>query len=325
MKPHKTYRDHIARFADQLEPIATPAGPPRRAKAPGVLVIAGMGGSGLAGDLVAHFRETLRLPVPVVVWKGFGLPALPFARPLVIAVSHSGRTAETISAFRAARRRGYEVGAAATGGALLDLARAARTPRVAIPTLPGLTPREGIGYTYYALVELLRTWFPNIRNPGLSQLVSIKQLEKSLSPALKTIGRNSVSVFAPTGLEVVGYVWKVVLSETAKRRASLEVIPEAAHNAIMGFSRRPDRTSAVFISSSADGDGARRTAEAMRRIIARGGTPTIAVPLAGRSLEERTWNGILLGHMAALGLAERDGANPSATPLTDAVKRRMRK
>ncbi|MDO8470065.1 MAG: SIS domain-containing protein [bacterium] len=324
--PQTTYHDHCAHFADQLRPRPNcvigkrPASRTgrRRIDRPDVVIIAGMGGSGFAGDLLRHFSESLALPVPVIVWKNPGLPRLRFSRPLVVAVSHSGNTRETLDAFRTAGRRGYRRGAAATGGRLLAAATVAGVPRARIPTLPRLTPREGVGYTYFALIELLRTWFPNLRNPAFSHLMRFESLERQAKQIARELGRNDVSLFVSSNLTAVGYLWKLTLSETAKRHATLEILPEAAHNTIMGFVRPVYRTCAIFLAPWGTPD---RTGAVVRKLIARQGTPTIPVTLRGSSLKEHTWNGILLGHLVALALAKREKLDPSATALTDEVKR----
>lgn len=327
--PKNTYHDHCARFGDQLRPRPDCITGKRasRTSRPDIVIIAGMGGSGLAGDLVRHFSEHLKLPVPVVVWKNPGLPpclsgrqTLRFSRPLVVAVSHSGNTWETLNAFRTAGRRGYRRGAAATGGRLLRAATDAGVPSARIPTLPRLTPREGVGYTYFALIELLRTWFPGLRNPAFSRLMRLELLERQAKQIVRELGRNDASLFVPSSLEAVGYMWKLALTETAKRHATLELLPEAAHNTIMGFTRPVYRTCALFLAPPGRLD---RTETVVRKLVARQGTPMIPVPLHGSNLEQRTWNGILLGHLVALALAEREKLDPSATALTDEVKRRV--
>jgi glucose-6-phosphate isomerase len=50
----------------------------RGGKKPDGIVVIGMGGSGLAGDLLVHFSHSLKLPVPVVVWKDYGIPKTSF-------------------------------------------------------------------------------------------------------------------------------------------------------------------------------------------------------------------------------------------------------
>jgi len=72
---------------------------------PRAIVVVGMGGSGIAGDVLAAVAGAA-CPVPIVVHRGYSLPGWVGAADLVIAVSCSGATQETLSAFDEAARRG---------------------------------------------------------------------------------------------------------------------------------------------------------------------------------------------------------------------------
>ena len=102
--PHGA-RDVLTHFPEQcrtavmIEPPMLPA-----TKRPRVVVIAGMGGSASAGDLVATCAAE-RVEIPIVVHRGYGLPSVAWDEALVIAVSYSGNTAEVLSAAETARAR----------------------------------------------------------------------------------------------------------------------------------------------------------------------------------------------------------------------------
>ena len=73
------------------------------------VVVLGMGGSGIAGDIVAVVAGPF-MPVPVVVHKGYGIPNFIDATTLVFAISFSGDTEETVeAATEAALRDGAQV------------------------------------------------------------------------------------------------------------------------------------------------------------------------------------------------------------------------
>src|SRR5438552_11639081 len=121
LDPHGA-RDVLAAFPAQCR-AATRIEPrlPPPMKRPRVVVIAGMGGSAAAGDLVAGCAAA-HLEIPVVVHRGYGLPSVAWDDALVVAVSYSGNTAEVLSAVAAARSRRLPVVAVASGGALGGLA-----------------------------------------------------------------------------------------------------------------------------------------------------------------------------------------------------------
>lgn len=106
---------------------------------PRALVVTGMGGSGISGDVLAAVA-TPASPVPVVTYRGYGLPGWVGPADVVIAVSCSGRTEETLSAAEEAVRRGARiVTVGAADSPLADLGARGRGPHV--PVAAGGVPR----------------------------------------------------------------------------------------------------------------------------------------------------------------------------------------
>src|SRR3990167_3847886 len=67
------------------------------------IVVAGMGGSAVGGDLLKSYMRDSKIPVFVV--KDYSLPGFVDENTLVFAVSYSGNTEETLSVFDAATKR----------------------------------------------------------------------------------------------------------------------------------------------------------------------------------------------------------------------------
>ena len=124
------------------------------------IVVLGMGGSGISGDVVAAaFND--ELPVPLTVLKQIRTPAFVGPETLAIAVSYSGDTEETVSMASSAVERGAQLVAISCGGRLADVARDAGA--LHLPCPPGFMPRAAIG----ALVApLLVTLFRAGLAPG---------------------------------------------------------------------------------------------------------------------------------------------------------------
>src|SRR5215831_9819212 len=87
-----------------------------------LIVVAGMGGSAIGADLLAAYAAPV-LKAPLIVWRNYDLPAYAAGpETLVIALSHSGNTEETISAFECGRQAGTQVLVLTTGGQLAERA-----------------------------------------------------------------------------------------------------------------------------------------------------------------------------------------------------------
>ena len=150
--PHRV-REVLAAFSTQCrEALALVPEPPVRRARPTLVVVAGMGGSAVGGDLLAACAAE-HLGVPVVVHRGYGLPAPVSKQALVLASSYSGETAEVLSAVETALARGAAVAALTSGGRLAQLALTRRLPLVKLPA--GLMPRMALGYLFLPTVRIL--------------------------------------------------------------------------------------------------------------------------------------------------------------------------
>ena len=106
------------------------------------VVVLGMGGSGVAGDVLAAVAGPF-MPVPVTVAKGYEAPASVGEGTLCFAISYSGDTEETVEAAQAAAVAGARMVVLSTGGELARLAAAWDAPHIVLPECP--MPRAGIG------------------------------------------------------------------------------------------------------------------------------------------------------------------------------------
>jgi glucose/mannose-6-phosphate isomerase len=217
------------------------------------IVIMGMGGSGIAGNVFATALND-ELPVPCVVLKQYRVPAFVGPRTLAFAVSYSGDTEETVSMASAAAECGARLVAISAGGALEDLATERGGLHVACP--PGYLPRAAIG----ALVApLFVAAFRSGLAPGAhAQLVMAQEqlarrrdkcrpgVEATANPArelARRIGRTIPVVYGGGAIgAVAAYRWKCDVNENAKAPAYAHTLPELGHNEICGWGQHGDVT-----------------------------------------------------------------------------------
>jgi glucose/mannose-6-phosphate isomerase len=218
-----------------------------REERPRAVVVLGMGGSGIAGDILSAVAGT-SCPVPIVSHRGYDLPVWVGAADLVIAVSCSGTTEETLSALEEAARRGCRllvVGAAGSpvealatrGRGIFVPVGQTRQPRASVFSLCtplviagdalGLLPcsREEVEATAVLLEQLASRHRPDaetVLNPS-------KTLALSLSGMLPVVWGTS----ALAG--VAAYRFACQLNENAKHPAVWGVLPEAGHNQVVAF------------------------------------------------------------------------------------------
>jgi glucose/mannose-6-phosphate isomerase len=213
---------------------------------PRAIVAVGMGGSGIAGDLLGAALGP-GCPAPVLTHRGYGLPGWVGAADLVLAVSCSGSTAETLAATEDAVRRGAHlvtVGAAASP--LAHLAERAHAPHVTVPG--GRQPRASIWALSVPLVlvadHLGLLGEPLAVEATAERLEAVAELchptrDSLVNPAKELAIALSGGLAAVWGASplagVVAYRFACQLAENAKLPAAWGVLPEAAHNQVVAY------------------------------------------------------------------------------------------
>src|SRR5215475_8773652 len=209
---------------------------------PRLVVVAGMGGSAAGGDLVASCAADT-LDVPILLHRGYGLPASAGRESLVVALSYSGDTAEVLSAVDVALERRIPVVAVTAGGALGALAQARALPRVTLPS--GLMPRMALGYLTFSLLTVLAACgapaasaadveeaLGVLRDQG-EDLVPERPTDKNEAKRLAlAIGTRLPAIYGGPLTGAVAYRWKTDLEENAKVLAIAGAVPEMNHNEI---------------------------------------------------------------------------------------------
>jgi len=245
-----------ARLAELPQQCSEAWGQVKAAEIPGLaqakdhVVICGMGGSAIAGDLAADlagFQRTL----PVTVVRDTQLPFKTDSGTLVIACSYSGETQETLALFQAALDAGSPVVAVTSGGTLANLAAKNHAPVLNVATQG--EPRNALGYNLFLLLGLLqRLNLVGTRESEVQQAIEATARQISDLEAIRPAKDNQAKQIA---LELYGRLpliygggifdgvarrWKTQFNENAKSWAFFESIPELLHNTVEAFPGWPD-------------------------------------------------------------------------------------
>ena len=327
--------DATATLPEQVEQAARDArgldGLPLREEVENVVVL-GMGGSGVAGDILMATAAPF-MAVPVVVVKNYGLPAFVGESSLVFAISFSGNNEETIEAASAAAMEGARVVVVAGGGELEMLAKSWGSPYVAVPsTLP--VPRCGLGAMAIPPLVVLEDvgLFP-----GASQWIDCAvtqlrrrrdQLVSDGSPAAalaRRVGRTIPIIHAGHSLGAAAALrWKAVMNENAKCQAFWAAQPELCHNDIQGWGQHGDATRQLFtlvtLRHEAEHPQVMRrfdlVAEVLREVVA----GIEEVRAEGDGDLAQLFDLIITGDFFSLEMAAREGIDPGPTPIMDDLK-----
>lgn len=222
------------------------------------VVVMGMGGSGIVGEIVQAVG-TGALPVPVVVLKQYRTPAFVNERTLAIAVSYSGDTEETVEMARGASDAGARLIAVSCGGALAELARERGALHIeSTPGIPG--PRFALcAMVAPVLVALFRMrMLPEAHAAMVSAQRQLARRREQCKPAVaaptnparelaRRIGRTIPVIHGAGGLGAAAAMrWKQSINENAKAPAFWNAYPELDHNEICAWGQHGDVTRQVM-------------------------------------------------------------------------------
>lgn len=300
------------------------------------VVVFGMGGSGIGGDVLAAVAAPLAT-VPVTVVKGYECPAYVGPRSLCIAVSFSGNTEEVVEAAQDAVAVGAQVVAVSSGGALADLAAGWSARWIRLPgDIP--MPRAGIGAVTVPLLLVLEDVgvMPGARDQVAAAVAQLgRRRDALLKPGNLAEGlarrlRGTLPIVYGGGAlgAVAASRWKNQINENAKAPAFAGTYPELCHNEICGWGQHGDVTRQVFSLVQLRHDlehpqVARRVgivAELVEEVVA----TVEEVHAEGDGALAQLLDLVLIGDFVSLHLAFDVGIDPGPIPVLDDIKARLR-
>lgn len=291
------------------------------------LLVCGMGGSAIGGDLAAAALGK-RLAGPLLTVRGYELPSWLTPEWTVLCSSFSGGTEETLASFTAAERLGARRVVASTGGALVDAARAAGDPVIGLPgLLPA--PRTAVAYMMVCATEVAAAAgvAPRIDDELNRAADFLKEREDDLRHTAGEIAAlldGAVPVvYGAGGTVAAARRWKTQLNENAKLAAFFSELPEANHNEICGWRESVPGDSklvAVLLEEADQHPRERLRFELTAKAIEDGGSCVVRVEAEGETPSERLLWTVMLGDLVSLGVAESRGVDPLAIEAIDTLK-----
>jgi glucose/mannose-6-phosphate isomerase len=288
--------------------------------------VCGMGGSAIGGDLaVAALSD--RLTKPMMVARGYELPAWAPAGSAVLCSSYSGNTEETLACYAAAEALGAHRVVATTGGELAEAARVDGVPVIGLPA--GLQPRAAVGYMFCVAAELaaLSLAGPRIHteiDAAASHLgAAFSAAEDRARELAAHIGDATLVVHGSDLTAPVAYRWKTQINENAKLPAFSSVLPEADHNEIEGWSGADGRFAAIFLEDRDQHPRERKRFELTAKAIEPYAASVINIETEGETRTERILHTVMLGDLLAIELANARGVDPLAVDVLEGFKAEM--
>jgi glucose/mannose-6-phosphate isomerase len=309
--------------------------PPEYKDIDGVIIL-GMGGSAIGGDLVRRLALA-ESKTPVWVHRDYGLPPFANERTLVIASSYSGNTEETLSAFSQSLKTRAKKLVLTTGGRLKELAEKESVPVFAID-YPA-PPRAAFPHSFVPLLGIFqKLGLLKDKSAELKEgLDTLNKLAGELSetnplpsnPAkqlAEKLHRNVVIIYGAEMLSEVARRWKTQLNENSKTMAFFELFPELNHNSAVGYDFPPEikeRIFVVMLHSPLLNPRNRLRYEATAKLMTRAKIKHEMVEARGASALAQMLSLILLGDYVSFYLAVLNEVDPTPIDSIDFVKKHL--
>lgn len=300
------------------------------------IVIAGMGGSALAADVLkVLLRDSLTVPFEVV--KSYTLPGYVGEHTLVITSSHSGNTEETVDCLEQAIKQNCQIAVTSTGGKLKEIADAHDI--MFAPIHPGTQPRMGMIYNLRSILRILiefglvergvyedmatmSTWLRQESELWASDVPTDHNYAKQL--ALIAVGKTPV-FYAGTAMAPVAYKWKISWNENAKNVAFWNYLPEFNHNEFLGWTSHPvEKPFAVFdLVSDLEHPRVQKRFALSDKLLSGRRPKSTVVPIAGDTLAKQMLWGCILADFVSIYVAILNNIDPTQVDLIEKFKKEL--
>jgi glucose/mannose-6-phosphate isomerase len=302
------------------------------------IVVTGLGGSAIGGDLLRSYLQE-ELHIPFFVNRHYFLPAFVGKNSLVIVSSYSGNTEETVASHKEATKRDAKVLCISSNGETERLARKYHQPLITIPK--GFPPRVALGYSFFpVLVALTKMKLIKTRDKDIRETVSLLKEKSKLysSPDLKKnkafklaqklYGKVPIVYSAADKFDIVNLRWRGQFAENAKVLAFGHVLPEMNHNELVGWKvlkRQMRNMVAIFLRDESDHARVQRRMAITMEIVGEYANEVVEMYSEGTSLMARIFSLIHLGDWTSYYLAILNGIDPTPVRVIDYLKNELAK
>ena len=299
------------------------------------IIVAGMGGSAIGGELLKDYARN-QAPVSIEISKDYSIPAYANSKTLVVVVSYSGDTEESLSAFLDAQKRQCMTYCVSSGGSLLEFAEKLNVPFLRVPT--GIPPRAASPYLLMPqLVLLEKMGLVSGVSEGLSEATTLlEKVSRENSPEKLTSTNAAKSLASGINGTVpvvygfgtyrgVALRWKQQFNENAKVPAKWEVFPELDHNEVVGWEKADalaKHFSTVFLRDKNEPAEVRSRIEITKTLMPRA-SKQFEVWSQGNSTLAKMLSTILVGDFTSVYLAILRGVDPTPVQTIVTLKKKL--
>jgi glucose/mannose-6-phosphate isomerase len=302
------------------------------------IIITGLGGSAIGGDLLRSFAQ-YETKIPVSVNRNYTLPEFADSNTLVIVSSYSGNTEETTSAYKQAIAKKCRIICVTSGGEVQKIANKNKHNCVIIPK--GFQPRCALGYSFFTLLVLfIKLGFIKDRKEEIKETLKILEQEVTeytnfnpdknlaLKIAIDLKGKLPVVYSSTDILDIVNLRWRGQISENAKMLAYGNLYPEMNHNELVGWKLYPQiikKIVVVFLVDEADNKRTKLRMNITSGIYKKYADNILSFESTGKFKLGRIFDLIYLGDWVSFYLAILNKVDPTPVDVINYLKGNLEK
>ncbi|MGB9748974.1 MAG: bifunctional phosphoglucose/phosphomannose isomerase [Candidatus Woesearchaeota archaeon] len=286
------------------------------------IVVCGVGGSGIAADLIKSYLENEKIGVPVIVNKDFELNPSVDSKTLVFVISYSGNTLETISCYEEAIRKKCKIIAITSGGKVEELCRNKGTTIIKIPG--NLHARASLQFLFIPMLNVITKSFGIKRNDfeDIAEELNDKRIRKQAVEISKKIRNRIPITYSSQKLKPVILRWKQQFNENCKIPAFCNIFPELCHNEIESYEFGFKESFVIILMDREDNRMTNKEILAFKDVLSEKRDVEL-IFLEGKNFLQKLFFGFYLGDLVSFELAKLLKTDVNKIDLIEKLKEKI--
>jgi glucose/mannose-6-phosphate isomerase len=287
------------------------------------IVVAGMGGSCLPGEILQSYVEDFS--IPIFLNRDYSIPGFIDDETLFFVISYSGNTEETVDALRAAKKKNARIIVVASGGKMKKLAEEMELTYIEVPS--GLQPRFAYGYLFLILLRILQNSnLVDSQDDWVSKTAEVlhKDIFKEHAEDLSEKLLDKIPIiYTSDRMKAVAYKWKINFNENTKIPAFYNVFPELNHNEMNGFVNLNGNYHVIIIKDENDHERIKKRMDIFKELVKQRGVEVTEIGLSGPNRLAKIMSAIYIGDWVSFFLAIRKKLDPTPVKLVEDFKGKL--
>jgi glucose/mannose-6-phosphate isomerase len=299
------------------------------------IVISGMGGSALPGEILDTYQRSLTRNKNNAIMRihrnrSYKLPPEAFDDCLNIICSYSGNTEETVSSFQEALVNNLNIIAISSGGLVEKMALKNGVPHIKLPKpSKDFQPRMAVGYFFFALIQIL---INERKLPDLTAEITdsaqklndkAEWLEKNGKEFSEKLHQKTPLIYSSNTFSSLAMIWKIKFNENTKIPAFFNVFPELNHNEFIGFTNPQTDYFIIMLRDPEDDPRNLKRYDLTAKFLAEKNISGSAINLSSENIFFKIFSNIILADWTSYYLALHYQTDPNAVPMIEEFKKEL--